>query len=78
MDVVTDALLWLNDPLNWTGRRGVLALAREHLLISVAAVALAAAAASAVYLVSGRTEVLAARGEDTDAEDTGDPHATDA
>lgn len=45
MDVVTDALVWLNDPLNWTGRGGVLALAREHLLISVAAVALAAAVA---------------------------------
>lgn len=42
MDVVSDALVWLNDPLNWTGRGGVLALAREHLLISVAAVALAA------------------------------------
>lgn len=42
MDVVLDAVTWLNDPLNWTGRGGVVALAREHLLISVAAVALAA------------------------------------
>ncbi|MFS0699110.1 ABC transporter permease [Cellulomonas sp. 179-A 4D5 NHS] len=45
MDVVSEALLWLNDPLNWTGPGGVLALAREHLLISVAAVALAAVVA---------------------------------
>jgi len=42
MDVVSEALLWLNDPLNWTGPGGVLALTREHLLISVSAVALAA------------------------------------
>lgn len=45
MDVVGDALRWLNDPLNWTGRQGVLSLAAEHLLISVAAVALAAVVA---------------------------------
>ena len=28
MDVLTDAFVWLNDPLNWTGRNGVLALDR--------------------------------------------------
>ncbi len=39
------------------------------------AVALVSAAASAVYLMSERTKVLAARGDDTDAEDTGAPDA---
>jgi len=42
MNVVPDAVAWLNDPLNWTGTHGVLALTREHLTISVAAVLLAA------------------------------------
>ncbi|NMM31219.1 MAG: ABC transporter permease subunit [Cellulomonas sp.] len=42
MSVVSDAVEWLNDPLNWTGTHGVLALTREHLTISVAAVLLAA------------------------------------
>lgn len=36
------ALRWLNDPLNWTGPGGVLALAGEHLTMTLAAVALAA------------------------------------
>jgi osmoprotectant transport system permease protein len=45
MDVLTDALAWLNDPLNWTGRRGVLALTAEHLRLSLLAVLLAAAVA---------------------------------
>ncbi|GAA1433749.1 hypothetical protein GCM10009616_26430 [Microlunatus lacustris] len=40
------------------------------------AVALASAGAAAVYLISERAKVLAARGDDTDAEETGDPHAT--
>lgn len=53
MDVVTDALAWLNDPLNWTGRGGVLVLAREHLVISVVAVALAAAVALPVGIGLG-------------------------
>lgn len=42
MDVLNDAFTWLNDPLNWTGRGGVFALAGEHLRISVIAVLLAA------------------------------------
>jgi osmoprotectant transport system permease protein len=42
MNIVSDAVAWLNDPLNWTGTHGVLALTREHLTISVAAVLLAA------------------------------------
>ena len=42
MNVLSDAVAWLNDPLNWTGTHGVLALTREHLTISVAAVLIAA------------------------------------
>ena len=38
MDILTEALRWLNDPLNWTGRQGVLALTRTHLEISAVAV----------------------------------------
>ena len=45
MDVLTEAFAWLNDPLNWTGRKGVLALTAEHLRLSGAAVLLAAAVA---------------------------------
>lgn len=41
MDVLTEALRWLNDPLNWTGRQGVLALTRTHLEVSAVAVGLA-------------------------------------
>jgi osmoprotectant transport system permease protein len=45
MDVLSEALAWLNDPLNWQGRRGVLALTVEHLRLSVLAVLLAAVVA---------------------------------
>jgi osmoprotectant transport system permease protein len=45
VDVLQDALAWLNDPLNWTGRDGVIALTVEHLRISALAVLLAAAVA---------------------------------
>lgn len=42
MDVLRDAFTWLNDPLNWSGRNGVLALGAEHLRLSIIAVLLAA------------------------------------
>jgi osmoprotectant transport system permease protein len=45
MSIISEALRWLNDPLNWTGTHGVLVLTREHLVISVLAVLLAAAIA---------------------------------
>lgn len=41
MDVLTEAFRWLNDPLNWTGSRGVLALTADHLRVSAVAVLLA-------------------------------------
>lgn len=45
MDVLREALAWLNDPLNWTGSSGVLALTAEHLWMSLVAVLAAAAIA---------------------------------
>lgn len=45
MDVLREALRWLNDPLNWSGPNGVLALTVQHLWMSVLAVLLAAAVA---------------------------------
>lgn len=41
MDVLSEAFRWLNDPLNWTGSRGVLALTVDHLQVSAVAVLLA-------------------------------------
>jgi osmoprotectant transport system permease protein len=51
--VLGQALIWLNDPLNWTGRGGIPALTGEHLLMSVVAVALAAAIALPVGIWLG-------------------------
>ena len=45
MDVLNEAFLWLNDPLNWTGRNGVIALTRDHIVVSFLAVMLAAVVA---------------------------------
>ena len=42
MSVFQQALAWLNDPLNWTGHDGVLALTKAHIIVSVLAVLLAA------------------------------------
>ncbi|HMO12348.1 MAG TPA: ABC transporter permease subunit [Actinotalea sp.] len=53
MDVLRAALVWLNDPLNWTGSKGVLTLTGEHLGMSLAAVALAAAVALPIGIVLG-------------------------
>jgi osmoprotectant transport system permease protein len=44
-NVFQEALVWLNDPLNWQGPNGVPALAAEHLVMTVQAVALAAVVA---------------------------------
>ena len=53
MDVLQEAFAWLNDPLNWTGRNGVLALTRDHIVVSVLAVLLAAVVALPVGLWLG-------------------------
>lgn len=42
MDVLREALVWLNDPLNWSGPDGIPALTAEHLVMSLVAVLLAA------------------------------------
>jgi len=53
--IISDALAWLNDPLNWTGRHGVVALLGQHVTISVAAVLLAAAFALPLGIWLGHT-----------------------
>ncbi|QCB94082.1 ABC transporter permease [Cellulomonas shaoxiangyii] len=53
MDVLTEAVRWLNDPLNWTGRRGVLALTVDHLQVSAVAVLIALVVALPVGLWLG-------------------------
>jgi osmoprotectant transport system permease protein len=53
VNVLAEAIAWLNDPLNWTGRNGVLALTRDHIVVSVLAVLLAAVVALPVGLWLG-------------------------
>jgi osmoprotectant transport system permease protein len=38
MNLIHDAFVWLNDPLNWTNPDGIIARTQEHLYYSVAAV----------------------------------------
>jgi osmoprotectant transport system permease protein len=42
VDILSEAFRWLNDPWNWTGPSGVLALGWAHVWMSVAATGLAA------------------------------------
>ncbi|QHT55273.1 ABC transporter permease subunit [Cellulomonas sp. H30R-01] len=53
MEILAEAFAWLNDPLNWTGRNGVLALTWAHVVVSVQAVLLAAVVALPVGLWLG-------------------------
>jgi osmoprotectant transport system permease protein len=55
MNTIRDAITWLNDPLNWTGSNGVLALTREHLLMTLAAVLIACAVALPLGVWLGHT-----------------------
>ena len=55
VNLLGEAFVWLNDPLNWQGRSGVLYLTYEHLYISFFAVALAALGALPVALLLGHT-----------------------
>ncbi|TFV49391.1 ABC transporter permease [Blastococcus sp. TF02A-35] len=52
MSALADAVVWLNDPLNWTRPRGILELAGQHLRISALAmgIALVVALPPAVWL----------------------------
>lgn len=45
MNIFLDAVLWLNDPLNWTLPSGIIARTREHLWISALAMVLGCAVA---------------------------------
>ena len=47
------AVLWLNDPLNWTGPSGVFSLAGEHLAMTVVAVLLATVVALPLGVLLG-------------------------
>jgi osmoprotectant transport system permease protein len=42
VDILKEAFAWLNDPLNWTGSQGVLALTADHLRVTFLAVLLGA------------------------------------
>lgn len=53
MSVLLEALRWLNDPLNWTGPSGVLALTRQHLVVTGLAVLLGALVAVPTGLYLG-------------------------
>ncbi|HEU4913546.1 MAG TPA: ABC transporter permease [Actinomycetes bacterium] len=53
MNLLGDALVWLNDPLNWQGKTGVPFLTYEHLYISFLAVLIAAVIAVPTALVLG-------------------------
>lgn len=50
-----DALVWLNDPLNWQGPQGVPALTWQHVYISVLALLLAALVAFPLALLLGHS-----------------------
>jgi len=54
VNAIRDAIVWLNDPLNWTNPGGVLDRLWEHLVISAAAVALACLLAWPLGLALGR------------------------
>jgi osmoprotectant transport system permease protein len=41
VNLLRQAFIWLNDPLNWTNPDGILVRTREHLTVSAAAVAVA-------------------------------------
>lgn len=63
VNVVHEALLWLNDPLNWTGPDGVLALTRQHLLMTLVAVLLASAVALPLGVWLGHSRRFARAGQ---------------
>jgi osmoprotectant transport system permease protein len=55
MNLLQDAITWLNDPLNWQGPQGVPYLTYEHLYISFFAVFFAALVAWPAALLFGHT-----------------------
>ncbi|MDO8107192.1 ABC transporter permease [Isoptericola sp. b441] len=57
MDAVREALVWLNDPLNWSGPQGIVSLTVEHLAMSLVAVGLAALVALPIGVWLGHRQV---------------------
>lgn len=55
MSVIDDAIVWINDPLNWTNPDGIIARTTEHLWISAAAVGLACLIAWPVGILLGHS-----------------------
>jgi osmoprotectant transport system permease protein len=55
VSIVEQAVLWLNDPLNWTNPGGVLQRLREHLVVSALAVGLGCLVAWPLGLYFGHT-----------------------
>ena len=55
MSSLGDAVVWLNDPLNWKGPQGVPHLTWEHLYISGSALLIAAVVAMPLALALGHT-----------------------
>ena len=53
MNEIQAALVWLNDPVNWSGPGGITARTVEHLVMTVLAVVLAAVVALPVGIVLG-------------------------
>lgn len=53
--ILGEAMLWLNDPLNWQGPKGIPTLAAEHLVMAVVAVLAAAAIALPLGIWLGYT-----------------------
>ncbi|GAB4083846.1 ABC transporter permease [Myceligenerans cantabricum] len=56
MNVLVEAMLWLNDPLTWTRSGGILDLTAEHLIMTAVAVAIAAAFAIPLGAWLGHTD----------------------
>jgi osmoprotectant transport system permease protein len=58
MNIVHEAIVWLNDPLNWKGPDGIVALTREHLLMTLVAVLVACVIALPLGIWLGHTRRL--------------------
>ena len=65
MNEIEAAIAWLNDPLNWSGPRGILALTGEHLVMTLQAVLLASVVALPLGVVLGHSRRAARLGTST-------------
>lgn len=65
MEQLSEAMRWLNDPLNWTGPHGVLSRTTEHLTMTVLAVLLASVMALPIGILLGHSRKAARLGAST-------------